>query len=242
MKLTVFGNNATCPEAGGACSCFLLEAEGKRILLDMGCGSLPRLQCQVDLAELDLIVVSHLHFDHFGDLFCAKYQLETRAARGERLRPIALCSPALPDWAAGELLGGGVFSHGVIADGGEYRLGPVELTFFRVPHLVESYAVRLRAEGKTLAYSGDSAACEALTRVARGADCFLCEASLVDGQQTEAGHHLLARQAGRIAAEAGVGQLLLTHYHTADSSQVLAQAREQFPAARLTRIGESVLL
>lgn len=242
MKLTVFGNNATCPEAGGACSCFLLEADGKRILLDMGCGSLPRLQCQVDLAELDLIVISHLHFDHFGDLFCAKYQLETRAARGERLRPIALCSPALPGWAADELLTGGVFSHAVIADGGKYRLGSVELTFFRVPHLVESYAVRLCAEGKTLAYSGDSAACDALTRAARGADCFLCEASLVDGQQTEAGHHLLAQQAGRIAAEAGVGRLLLTHFHPADSPQVLAQADKQFPTARLTRIGESIMI
>ena len=242
MKLTVFGNNATCPEAGGACACFLVETEGKRILLDMGCGSLPRLQCQVDLAKLDLIVISHLHFDHFGDLFCAKYQLETRAARGEKLRSITLCSPALPDWAAGELLSNGVFSHMTVADGGEYRLGPVELTFFRVPHLVESYAVRLRAEDKIFTYSGDSAACDALTQAARGADCFLCEASLVDGQQSEAGHHLLAQQAGRIAAEAGAGQLLLTHYHSADSRQVLAQAGKQFPVARLTRIGDSVMI
>ena len=40
MRMTVYGNNATCPEADGACSCFLIEAEGRRILLDMGNGSL----------------------------------------------------------------------------------------------------------------------------------------------------------------------------------------------------------
>ena len=71
MRMTVYGNNATCPEADGACSCFLIEAEGRRILLDMGNGSLAKLQKDVDLAALDLIAISHLHFDHFGDLFCA---------------------------------------------------------------------------------------------------------------------------------------------------------------------------
>ena len=53
--MTVYGNNATCPEADGACSCFLIEAEGRRILLDMGNGSLAKLQKDVDLAALDLI-------------------------------------------------------------------------------------------------------------------------------------------------------------------------------------------
>ena len=76
MELTVFGNNATCPEADGACACYLVEAAGKKILLDMGNGSLTKLRKKIDLAELDLIVISHLHFDHFGDLFCAKYHLK----------------------------------------------------------------------------------------------------------------------------------------------------------------------
>ena len=65
MRMTVYGNNATCPEADGACSCFLIEAEGRRILLDMGNGSLAKLQKDVDLDALDLIAISHLHFDHF---------------------------------------------------------------------------------------------------------------------------------------------------------------------------------
>ena len=65
MRMTVYGNNATCPEADGACSCFLIEADGGRILLDMGNGSLAKLQKDIDLAALDLIAISHLHFDHF---------------------------------------------------------------------------------------------------------------------------------------------------------------------------------
>ena len=50
MKLTVFGNNATCPEADGACSSFLVETEGKKILLDMGNGSLAKIRQNVDIA------------------------------------------------------------------------------------------------------------------------------------------------------------------------------------------------
>lgn len=239
MKLTVFGNNASCPEADGACSSFLVEAAGKRILLDMGCASLPQIQRRYDLAELDLIVISHLHFDHCGDLFCAKYQIETRIARGQELDPLALCSPALPEWAAKELLQGEVFRHTTVSDGSQYQLEGVELTFFQVPHLVESYAVRVCAEGKILTYSGDSGPCEILAYAAKGADCFLCEASLVEGQHAESNHHLMAGEAGRVAKDAHVGRLLLTHYHSENAQQVLIQAQRCFPNASLSCIGES---
>lgn len=95
MKLTVFGNNSTCPEADGACSCYLLQTKGKRILLDMGNGSAAKLQKHLPLTQLDAIIISHLHFDHFGDLFCAKYALETKRAYGENLKPIPLFIPRL---------------------------------------------------------------------------------------------------------------------------------------------------
>ena len=214
MRMTVYGNNATCPEADGACSCFLIEADGGRILLDMGNGSLAKLQKDVDLAALDLIVISHLHFDHFGDLFCAKYQLESRRACGEAIPRIPLLTPRLPAWARAELCTNDV-------------------------HLVESYGVRLEAEGRTLAYSGDAGACPQLARVAAGADLFLCEATLTEGTCAEEGHHLRAATAGRLAAENGAKRLLLTHYHTPQAQTVLREARAYFERAELTAIGKT---
>ena len=166
MRMTVYGNNATCPEADGACSCFLIEAEGRRILLDMGNGSLAKLQKDVDLAALDLIAISHLHFDHFGDLFCAKYQLESRRACGEAIPRIPLLTPRLPAWARAELCTNDVFEPHVIEDGLRFRMGDVALEFIGTVHLVESYGVRLKAEGRTLAYSGDAGVCPQLARVA----------------------------------------------------------------------------
>ena len=182
MKLTVFGNNATCPEADGACSCYLLQTKGKRILLDMGNGSAAKLQKHLPLTQLDAIIISHLHFDHFGDLFCAKYALETKRAYGENLKPIPLFIPALPQWASEELCTNDVFQIHTIKDGAAYDFDEVHFTFFAVKHLIESYGVRISAEGKTFAYSGDTGVCDGLYKVASGADAFLCESTFCAGE------------------------------------------------------------
>lgn len=239
MRLTVFGNNATCPEADGACACYLLEAAGKKILLDLGDASLAKLQQKIDLAEIDLILISHWHFDHMGDLFCAKYQLETRAANGEAMRPILLAGPAAPPWAMAELGSGGVFEFCPLEAGRETTLQGVKVQPFALPHLIESYGLRLRAEGKTFAYSGDTGATDEVQALARGADLFLCEASLRNEQTAEQGHHLCAGMAGRFAARAGARRLVLTHYPASHAAAILAQARQQYPAAVLSRIFES---
>lgn len=238
MKLTVYGNNATCPQATGACACYLLEAAGKKILLDMGCGSLPQLLQKIDLKDVDLIILSHLHFDHFGDLFCAKYQLETRRALGEEIPRIALCSPALPQWAGEELLSGNIFQFIPMYHEKQLTFHGLNLTFFQVPHLVESYAVRICGDGKVFTYSGDSAASEALLRAVQGVDCLLCEATLLNEQTLEASHHLTAGQAGMMARRGNVKRLLLTHYYPEKSSQILEQAQEAFASVEMTHIME----
>lgn len=237
MKLTVFGNNATCPEAGGACSSFLVEAEGKKILLDMGNGSLAKIRQKVDLADLDLIVISHLHFDHFGDLFCAKYHLETRKAYGENIRKIPLLIPQLPDWAAAELCTNEVFEIHTISDGGLFRFDALEISFVELVHLIESYGVRIQGDGKILAYSGDTGICDAISRVADNADMFLCEATFCSGSSAEEKHHLSAKTAAMTAAAVGAKKLLLTHFHSERQERIYEEACRYCDNVETTRIG-----
>lgn len=239
MKLTVFGNNATCPEANGACSSFLVEAEGKKILLDMGNGSLAKIRQNVDLADLDMIVISHLHFDHYGDLFCAKYHLETRKAYGEEIQKIPLLIPKLPDWAAAELFTNDVFDIHIISDGALFEFDALEISFIELVHLVESYGVRIRGDGKILAYSGDTGVCDALSRVAENADIFLCESTFCGGFSAEQTHHLSANTAAKIAATTGVQKLLLTHFHSKQREHAYMEAHRCFNNVTLTKIGET---
>ena len=116
----------------------------------MGNGSAAKLQKHLPLTQLDAIIISHLHFDHFGDLFCAKYALETKRAYGENLKPIPLFIPALPQWASEELCTNDVFQIHTIKDGAAYDFDEVHFTFFAVKHLIESYGVRISAEGLSL--------------------------------------------------------------------------------------------
>ncbi|BCB79658.1 hypothetical protein Pflav_060680 [Phytohabitans flavus] len=102
---------------------------------------------------------------------------------------------------------------------GTFPIGPFTVTVDRVNHPVETYGVRLESKGRVLAYSSDTAPCEALLRLALGADLFLCEASYLDGMDNPPDLHLTGGEAGEVATKAGVGQLLLTHLVSAWGSE-----------------------
>ena len=74
-----------------------------------------------------------------------------------------------------------------------------------------AYGLRIEADGRTLAYSGDTGTCDALVETARDADMFLCEASFIEAKENPPDLHLTGAEAGRMAADAGVKRLVLTH-------------------------------
>ena len=104
------------------------------------------------------------------------------------------------------------------------EFGPFTVTAREVVHPVTAYALRVEADGRTLAYSGDSGVCPGLDDTARDADLFLCEASFLEGAPNPPDLHLTGAEAGRTAAGAGSQRLLLTHippWH--DPQEVLAR-------------------
>ncbi len=94
---------------------------------------------------------------------------------------------------------------------GELELGPFTLTARRVDHPIEAYALRVECDGRSLVYSGDTAACDSLTRLATGADLLLAEAAFRDGCENPPHIHMTGSEAARTAHEAGAALLVLTH-------------------------------
>lgn len=234
MRLSVLGSSGTYPRPGGACSGYLLRHGTTNLVMDLGNGTLSRLQEWVDITRLDGVVISHLHVDHFGDLYPLYYALRFHPERPWGLR---LIIPSGGLKVLGSLLGDEsrrylerVFRFEELSEGPEYRVGDVVLRAFRVSHPVEGYSLRLEAGGKTLAYSGDTALCQGVREAARGAGLFLCEATLPGGYEDQAGHgHLTAPQAGGLAREAGVGKLVITHvWPTFEVRYILREAAEAF--------------
>ncbi|HNN48453.1 MAG TPA: MBL fold metallo-hydrolase, partial [Marmoricola sp.] len=110
-----------------------------------------------------------------------------------------------------------------------FQLGPFTITARRVTHPVRAYSLRIEANGRVLAYSGDTGVCQSLVENSRAADLFLCEASFLESIDNPPDLHLTGAEAAQMASQAGVERLLLTHippWH--DSSLVLAEARAAY--------------
>jgi ribonuclease BN (tRNA processing enzyme) len=212
MKVTVLGCAGSFPGPDSACSAYLVEADGFRLLVDFGAGSLSALQRYASLTSIDAILLSHLHADHVLDA-CNYVVVRRYAPDG----PYPLLPIYAPAGAASRLAA--AYGEGMLDDVYEFHdltpgrvdIGPIAVTVDRVNHPVETYGMRLEHRGRVLAYSADTAPCEALHRLAHNADLFLCEASYQDGDENPPDLHLTGRDAGEAATKAGAARLLLTH-------------------------------
>ena len=214
MRVTVIGCAGSFPGPDSPASCYLLEAEGFRLVMDFGNGALGVLQRFAGLYCVDAICLSHLHADHCVDL--GSYWVARQYAPDGPRPPIPVYGPG---GTAERVAGfGGEGPEAVLARfgfrdlaPGPVEIGPFRLTTDHVNHPVETFGFRVEHDGWRLAYSADTGESDALVRLAEGADLLLCEASFLDGPDIRPDLHLTARQAAEHAARAGVGQLLLTH-------------------------------
>jgi ribonuclease BN (tRNA processing enzyme) len=217
MHVTVIGCSGSFPGPDSPASCYLLEAEGFRLLLDLGNGALGVLQRHADLFSIDAICVSHLHADHCIDL--GVYWVARQYVPGGPRPPIPVHGPrGTADRVIRTLeLGDDQVSQSQPRfdfrdlETGTVEIGPFRITADHMNHPVETFGFRVEHAGWRLAYSADTGESDALVRLATGADLLLCEASFVDGPGNPPNLHLTARQAAEHAARAGVGQLVLTH-------------------------------
>ncbi|MER7998586.1 MBL fold metallo-hydrolase [Streptomyces sp. NPDC095613] len=235
MKLTVVGCSGSFPSVGSACSSYLVEADGFRLLLDMGNGALGELQRHIGLYDLDAIFLSHLHADHCIDM-CGYFVARYYRFDGGRCDAIPVYGPegteqrlttAYADTPSDKSMSE-VFDFRTL-EAGSFRIGPLSVRTERVAHPVETFAIRIEHGGRSLTYSGDTGVCDPLVELARDTDLFLCEAAYTYGKEDIAGLHLNGREAGAHAARAGARRLVLTHIPPwTDAERNLADARAVF--------------
>lgn len=236
MKITVLGNNSTTASPGGACSSFLLEADGRKILLDMGNGSIFNLKKQVLLSEIDAIILTHHHFDHISDLFLFRYEREGLKYMGQEVLPIDLYTPEMPEWLLEKLAKNDIFRFHVIEENTKISMGSLSIEFIEVVHLIETYALRCTCEDKVFTYSADTGVCDGIYEACRDTDLFLCEATYGSYEAYRMKHHLHGREAGEISEKSGVKKLLLTHLPEENLDRLLEEAREIHKDTQISEI------
>lgn len=213
MKLTVLGNYGPYPRAGGACSGYLIEDGSTKIVLDFGNGVLSRLQKFIDIEEIDAIILSHLHSDHMSDMMILRYAVDIKMNRGFMKKGIDVYAPSIPAEDFERIRYKEAINLKPIEAQKKIKIGKLEISFEKMEHCCEDYAISITSSGKKFVYSGDTSPNEALVEFAKDADLFLCEAGLLErDEKSMRVTHLTAKEAGDIAGRAGVKRLLLTHF------------------------------
>jgi len=230
LRLTVLGKSPSWQDAGGACSGYLIQSGETNVLLDCGNGVFGKLRQHLDYTEVDAVLISHLHADHFLDLVPFSYAL----TYSPKQQPVAVHiwpgtdSPArprliAPPGAAGtfrrvvgawgnEDLVENAFELEEYKGGDTVRVGEITASFHPVPHFIETFAVNIRAEGSgQLTYGADTRPGEEIVEVARGTDLLMIEATLPRPERTGVRGHLTPAEAGEHGARAGAKRIVLTH-------------------------------
>jgi ribonuclease BN (tRNA processing enzyme) len=225
LTLTVLGCSGSYAGPGGACSGYLLDDGTTRVWVDAGSGTLANLQRHVALGDVDAIVLSHEHPDHWSDIEgwnnVLRYVLDRTgfpvyAPAGLRARTYHDTEPQIA-W------------HDV-TDGDTATVGTMSFTFSRTDHGPETLGMRVDAGGRSLGYSADTGPAWSLEALGGGLDLALCEATMTTEEEGTL-QHLSARQAGSSARAAGAGRLVLTHlWATVDPEQSRREGSEAFGA------------
>jgi ribonuclease BN (tRNA processing enzyme) len=231
LRVTVLGKSPSWQDAGGACSGYLIQEDGTNLLLDCGNGVFGKLRERIDYTEVDAVVISHLHADHFLDLVPFSYALTYSPKQqpvpvhdwpgtDDPARPRLIAPPeagatfrrVVGAWGNEDLIEK-AFELEEYAAGDEVSVGPITASFHPVPHFIDTFAVNLGAQGGDvkLSYSADTSPSEEIVEIARDADLMIVEATLPRPERTGHRGHLTPEEAGDHAKRAGAKRVVITH-------------------------------
>lgn len=220
VTVTLLGTGDAFASFGRSQSGYLIDAPGGRILMEAGPGLLPALKSNgIAPDSFDLLLISHLHGDHFGGLpfLILDYMWET-----PRKKVLTIAGPVKLEertW----LLMRTMFPHFeldkikrklkfvVLEPGSSTRLGKFKVRAIRSPHTKPDISLSLRIDGggKSIVFSGDSGWNDGLVELSAGADLFLCECTYYESTQLDfhLNYPLLAANRDKFK----VRRMVLTH-------------------------------
>jgi ribonuclease BN (tRNA processing enzyme) len=231
VRVTVLGKSPSWQDADGACSGYLVEDGETCVVLDCGNGVFAKLRRYRDYTEVDAVVISHLHADHFLDLVPFSYAL-TYAPRQQPVpvdrwpgtdnpaRPRLVVPRGAADkfrrvvgaWGNEDLIEN-AFALEEYEPGAVVDVNGLRFRFQEVPHFTETFAIDITSsngDGR-FTFGADCRPGEELVEVARDTDLLMVEATLPRPERTGIRGHLTPGEAGEHARRAGARRVVLTH-------------------------------
>ena len=273
--VTPLGTVSPYPKDNKNCPGFLIEYNNYKILLDSGEGVSRLLKLPNDLENL-IIIISHLHKDHYSGLAGIAYASYVYKNLGYINDKIKVYIPGgdLPknkeSYYRDDGWGEKVYVQKKLQDfeylmdyGNENHLeflkykdpfgynkidtinhGNIKITFCKNPHDLNTYSTKIEAGDFKIVYSADTGyEHNTLTNFSKDADLLICESTFLKGQTRLGNNHLYAYEAGKIAKQANVKKLLLTHFWPEiDKELYVKEAKEYFENTEAAIEGKKLIL
>jgi ribonuclease Z len=242
MHFAFLGTSGAVPSATRDTTALVVVADEGALLID--CGGSPAAKLRragVDPLALTHVLITHMHPDHAYGLPALVQNLMLLGrerelvvlCRPEHLEPIQQVLSAFHVWGRPGMFPLRLAPTGTAVATRALELGPLVVSTAPNDHgSMPNYAVRVDVidqHERGVAYSSDTAPCDAVVALARGAHTLIHEATFPHRDRGRFGVHSTAREAGEVAARAGVRRLILTHieadYH--DELEALAAEAEK---------------
>lgn len=242
MKVTMLGTGTFFVNSKRSGPSYLLEADGKKILIDCGPGTLLRLSAiSLRPEDLDYIFISHFHADHTSDLFALQMNLRIDDFYTEEKihkTPIIFGPEGIEDFTKKlsyiyELPAFDNYSKIKYKKYQEsIQIDNILVKTFKVNHCAfglpaKAYALRFEFEGKVFAFSGDCIKCKGLENACKNADLFICDTSYSKGMGNFA--HLDTIDIGETAQRSNVKKIVLSHlYPKTETVDLVSEVKEKY--------------
>ena len=231
MKIKILGSGTILSPKERNQAGYILQNENASFLIDIGSGILRQMiTAGYDVLKIDALFISHFHADHCSDLL--PFLLRRYLLKADSNKKLKIFGPqGLKIWFAGQALFQGAWLTENLPSLIEFSTDEIECCGLNVQampngHTDNSISLFFNGE-KNLFYSSDTGFNPALIPFAKGAENALIECSLQDDIKVEG--HLTPSTAGKLASEAGVKRLIVTHiYPENDSADLKTRIADYF--------------
>jgi len=215
LTVTVLGSSGSFASPDNGCTSYLVQGGDTTVLVDAGPGCLGPLQRHIEPDQLDAVVLTHCHPDHWLELPVVRNVLTyfTPLPDGVRLPVYGTAATRRMDAAVAVIEPPRVdaLDWRVIDETARIAIGDLSLRFSRTDHTVETLAVRVDYGERSWAFSSDTGPGWSLAGLGDDIDMAFVDASHLSAYEGQGIPHMSAREAGRNARDAGVARLVLTH-------------------------------
>lgn len=209
MKITIIGCWGGFPKAGEATSGYLIEHGEYKLLLECGSGVMSNIQKIVDICDINAVLISHYHYDHFCDLGILQYArlVKTQLGLVNSMLPIYMPDGKdFDDLNNSEYTIGHKFNESSILD-----IGPFKIKFIKNIHPINSYGIKIICGGKIISFTSDTIYFQDMESFYKNSDLLMCECSFYEGMDAIKSGHMNSIDVGILANNTKSKKVILTH-------------------------------